>query len=742
MPAESRAPAPAGTDPDAKPLTWRLRLFKALLARVFRVLFRIEVKGLEHFHALGDRAILVVNHQSFLDAPILAALLPERVSFAINSYIAQRWWVNPWLSIVHAFRIDPTSPYATATIIKSLRKGGKCVIFPEGRLTETGALMKIYDGPALVADKTGAEVLPIRIEGAQYSKVSRLAGKVRQHWLPRITVTILPARRLSLPPELKGRRRRQHAGAWLYDVMSDTRFETAERFPSLFEAVLAARAQHGGDLPVLEDMAWQPMSYDRLRLATMVLGRRFESFTEPGERVGLLMPNAIGTIAAFFGLSAFGRVPAILNFTAGAAALASACRTAQIRTVITSAQFLERGHLQETAARLGESVRVVLLEDIRKSIGRREKVRGLLEARFARTIHRRYAGSPDDPAVILFTSGSEGEPKGVVLSHDNLLANCRQAAARIDFTPADVVLNVLPVFHAFGLTAGTLLPMVSGVKTFLYPSPLHYRMVPEVAYGCNATIMFGTDTFLNGYARSAHVYDFYRMRYVFAGAEPLREETRRLWFTRFGLRLFEGYGVTEAAPVVALNTPMHYRPGTVGRLLPGLRHRLVPVEGIAAGGRLHLTGPNIMQGYLRPDQPGRLEPVAEGWYDTGDVVDIDPDGFVTIVGRAKRFAKIGGEMVSLAVAEGLAAAVWPDHQHAVVVVADPRKGEQLALVTTRADAERGPLVEQAHRSGAGDLTVPRVLVPVEALPLLGSGKIDYVKVKAVADETMARRQAA
>ncbi|HEY8872208.1 MAG TPA: AMP-binding protein, partial [Stellaceae bacterium] len=324
--------------------------------------------------------------------------------------------------------------------------------------------------------------------------------------------------------------------------------------------------------------------------------------------------------------------------------------------------------------------------------------------------------------------GSEGAPKGVVLSHANLLVNRRQLAARVDFSPADQVLNALPMFHSFGLTAGFLLPLLAGVRVFLYPSPLHYRIVPELAYDIGATLLFGTDTFLAGYGRAAHPYDFYALRYVFAGAEAVRDETRLVWSERFGKRILEGYGVTECSPVIAVNTPMHFKAGTVGRLLPLIEHRLDPVPGIAEGGRLLLRGPNIMSGYLRPEEPGTLAPPEDGWHDTGDIVRIDDEGFVTIAGRAKRFAKLAGEMVSLAVAERIAIVAYPDHRHAVVALPDSRRGERLVLVSEAPQVIRDALIDTAHREGLPEIAIPREIVQVATLPLLGSGKTDYAAV--------------
>jgi acyl-[acyl-carrier-protein]-phospholipid O-acyltransferase / long-chain-fatty-acid--[acyl-carrier-protein] ligase len=498
--------------------------------------------------------------------------------------------------------------------------------------------------------------------------------------------------------------------------------------PSLFAALLAARRAHGGRHAIVAEPLAEPLGYNRLIAASLVLGRRLARGTGPGEAIGLMLPNSIAAAVTFLALQAIGCVPAMLNQTAGADAVLSACRTAQLRRVVCSRRFVEIAKLSVLADRLAAAVEIVWLEDLRADIGIVDKLYGLLATRVAGWLHRRRHILARDPAAILFTSGSEGAPKGVVLSHTNLLANRRQLAARVDFSPADQVLNALPMFHSFGLTAGFLLPLLSGVRVFLYPSPLHYRIVPEIAYAIDATVLFGTDTFLAGYGRAANPYDFYALRYVFAGAEPVREETRRVWAERFGKRILEGYGVTECAPVIACNTPMHNRAGTVGRLLPLIDHRVEPAPGIAAGGCLFIRGPNVMAGYLRPEQPGSLMPPEGGWHDTGDIVTIDAEGFVTIAGRVKRFAKVGGEMISLSVAERVALAVRPQTRHAVVALPDQRRGEKLVLVTEAHDLVRAELTDAAHRERLPEIAVPRDIVAVAHLPLLGSGKTDYPAV--------------
>ena len=320
---------------------------------------------------------------------------------------------------------------------------------------------------------------------------------------------------------------------------------------------------------------------------------------------------------------------------------------------------------------------------MRAGATRADKLRAALSA--GRALAER---DPDDPAVVLFTSGTEGVPKGVVLSHANLLANVAQIDARFDLRLTDVFFNPLPIFHAFGLSAGMLLGLMTSMKIYLYPTPLHYRQIPELIDKVGATVLIGTDTFLAAYARNAAAYGFRTLRYVIAGAEPLKAETRRVYMEKFGLRLLEGYGVTEASPVLAVNTAAFNKVGTVGKLLPFVEPRLERVPGIDDGGRLVVRGPNVMIGYYRADNPGELEPPPGGWHDTGDIAAIDAEGFVSIKGRAKRFVKIAGELVSLGAIEDHVSGLWPDDLVATVAAPDPKRGERVILATTRRSATK------------------------------------------------------
>ena len=693
------------------------------LSIVFRAFYRLEVHGTENFAKAGPNMIVALNHVSFLDAALAFSILDRDPVFAIDQWIARRWWVRPWLRFVNAMPLDPRHPLSTRTLINVVRQGKTLVIFPEGRLTATGSLMKVYDGAGLVADKSDAMIVPVRIDGLEQTPFTRLdPSQVRRRWWPKVIVTVLEPVKLTIAPEFRGKHRRAAAGAALYQIMSDLVFRTTATNCTVPEALIAAARKHGLEHIVLEDPTSGELSYKKLLVGISALGRKLMALAREGGAVGVMLPNANGAAATVLGLMSAGRVPAMINFSAGADSILAACKAANVTVIVTSKAFVEKARLTDLVDTLRANLNVVMLEEVRKSIGLVDKVRALLNAK--RTLVKRL---PDDPAAILFTSGSEGTPKGVVLSHRNMLANAAQGAARIEFGRPDKVFNVLPVFHSFGLTVGLILPLVSGVRVYLYPSPLHYRIVPELIYASNATILFGTDTFLTGYARSAHAYDFRSLRYILAGAEPVKPSTRHLYMEKFGIRILEGYGVTETAPALALNTPMFSREGTVGRFLPGIEVQLEPVAGVD-GGRLFVRGPNVMLGYLRTDKPGVLEPPVGGWHDTGDIVTIDSDGFVTIVGRAKRFAKVGGEMISLAAIEALAADLWQEASSAVVSIPDERKGERLILLTEQVGANRSELHAFAKERGVSEVFVPAEVRVVSELPLLGSGKIDHPAV--------------
>jgi acyl-[acyl-carrier-protein]-phospholipid O-acyltransferase/long-chain-fatty-acid--[acyl-carrier-protein] ligase len=504
----------------------------------------------------------------------------------------------------------------------------------------------------------------------------------------------------------------------------------------VFASLAQARNKFGGKQVALVDGDERALTYDDIVRAALALGNALKKGTRPGESVGIMLPAGAAAAIAFFAVSAYGRVPAMLNFTTGAAGLKSALRTAQIKRIITAHRFIEIGKFEDLVAELKGSAELVYLEDVRGKLSVIDKAKAAVGQFVPRLVTSRPAH--DMPAVILFTSGTEGDPKGVALSHLNLLSNVEQVRSHIALYPSDILFNPLPTFHCFGLTVGALMPLLLGIKVVFHPTPLQPREIARRIRESGATILLSTDTFISQYARAGDQGDLNSLRLAVCGAERLRDETRALLRKKYSIELLEGYGVTETAPVIAANQPGANRPGTVGRLVQGMESRLEPVEGIPNAGRLVVRGPNVMLGYIKPDNPGVIVPPAGGWHDTGDVVSIDEEGFIAIKGRLKRFAKIGGETVSLAVVESCASALWPDYSHAAIAIAGDRRGEEIVLVTTCPDAKRTDFAGWVSNHGVSELAIPRRFVEVEAVPVLGTGKTDYTKVTKTVTESLSK----
>src|SRR5262250_476053 len=431
-----------------------MKIIKPLLRWLLGKLYRVRINGFQHYAEAGDRVMIIANHVSFLDAVLLAAFLPGKPTFAVETHIAEAWWVRPALSLVDFFSMNPMNPLSTRALIKYLSENRKAVVFPEGRLTVTGALMKIYQGPGLVADKSQAQVLPIHIDGAQYTPFSRLRGLVRIRWFPRVTLTLLPPRRIDLPPRLRGRARRIEAANVLADIMTEMMFVTNDHHQTLFRALLKARRVYGGRRVIAEDIERNRVTYNQLISRAFILGNLFARNSEPREVVGLLLPNMVSTLIAFMALQLHGRVPAMLNFTAGAQGIATACETADIRVICSSRRFVEAAKLEASIAALSKQVRVIYLEDLRAEVKTFDKLMGLLNGHFADSLYRRFNPhtQTEDPAVVLFTSGSEGIPKAVVLSHLNLLANKIRSPRALTSAPAT---PFSPVYRCFIPLAST-----------------------------------------------------------------------------------------------------------------------------------------------------------------------------------------------------------------------------------------------------------------------------------------------
>ncbi|MBF0445334.1 MAG: AMP-binding protein [Magnetococcales bacterium] len=657
---------------------------------------------------------MICNHQAKIDLPILASLLPENSCFIVAEEMFPSAIFRWFFSWVEFITVDSMVAQDWAHLALHLNNGGVAAFFPELTPSTDGSFAKIIDTPLKAVQKTSAVVVACYLSGSQYHYSSSREQSLPRHFFPKTSLTILPPQ----PP-----------GTLFYDLLGNALLAHFQGQGNLWGALCRVGRIYGHSQLVVSDSTGVELSYRQIYMRSLILGRIVAKITKPCEIVGMMMPTSAGGLLTFFALQAFARIPALLNFTSGAKLLLAACKTGEIKTILTSRVFVKKAGLTAMVEQLGRGVNIVYLEDFRLQIGLMDKLQGFVASFWPESRLSAIASKPGDTAVVLFTSGSEGDPKGVVLSHDNLLCNLQQIRARIALNSDDIFLNVLPIFHAFGLTVGTLAPLLAGVRCHYHPSPLDYKKIPELASQIKATILAGTNTFLAGYGRSANPYDFHTLRVVVAGAEALREDTRKLWVEKYGIRIFEGYGATEASPVLAVNCEVFNRATTVGRFLPGIEYKIMPVVGINEGGLLFVKGVNIMQGYLemggggKPSMP--KNELGPEWYDSGDVVVIDELGFVKIVGRVKRFAKIAGEMVSLSGVESIAASVWPDFQHAVVVITDTKKGESLCLATTKQDATKNDLLTHINAVGLSKLYLPSQVISVDEIPLNGVGKIDY-----------------
>ncbi|MBL8579339.1 MAG: AMP-binding protein [Mesorhizobium sp.] len=706
---------------------------QAFLYAPLKLLYRISDTRMAAAAKADAPVIYAISHQSKLDPAVMLSLLPEQTLHILDEDSAKSIWLEPWRELARTITFNAQHVFVSRRLVRVLKGKGRLAVYLPDEVEPDTKSFRLVRAIARIAVQADAKIVPVFIANGRYVH-SSLTPRARapRRFLPKLSIAALPPMTITELVERAGGVSVTTTSNALFDRLAEARLAGADTNRSLFAAVRDAAVRFGPSKPIVEDVVTGALSYRKLLIGARVLGRRFAGSTKPGEAVGVLLPNANGLMLSLLGLLSAGRVAALMNYTAGPATTESAIKTAAIRTVVSSRAFIEKAGLADLVAATEKAgAKIVWLEDLRESVGMPEKLAAALLWRFP--LARQNA---DKPAVILFTSGSEGTPKAVVLSAHGLLSNVAQVEARIAFSPTDRLLNVLPVFHSFGLTGGAILPLISGVPLFLYPSPLHYKIIPEIARKWQPTIMFGTDTFLAAYAKTAKDGDFSSLRFVVAGAEAVKPETRRTWRERFGAEIVEGYGMTESAPVIAVSSATHGRDGSVGRLLPGMRMRQEPVEGISEGGRLLVSGPNRMMGYMLADRPGELQPFTDEWLDTGDIVAIDREGFVAIKGRAKRFAKIAGEMISLGAVELMVKALWPEDNHAAVSVPDKKRGERIVLVTTADDLDAEGLRRCGKEAGAAEIMVPADIVRVPEIPLLGSGKTDYVSTRRVAMESL------
>ena len=717
------------------------KFFRSGLRMFLKILFRVRIEGEEYLQPSKDPTLIVCNHTSLLDGVMLYAFLPEAPVFLVNKTAAEVWHFKIFLYPIAKLLIDDLHPMTLKKAVKHLVAGDAIVVFPEGRITTTGVLMKIYDGPAMLAAKSGAKIMPIGIEGLQHSRFSYLKSSLRLKILPAVKITISAPELFESYDSLPVKTRRARRSQAMFQIMQKISFKNTYENENLFESLIRSAKKHGESTPIISDPNNPKVTYRSLIARAFILSEFLEPDLLTVNRVGILLPSTVAAATAFFALQHQGKEVVLLNFSGGLTPLMKAISISKIEFVITSSTFVDVAGIHKEISAIEMVTKVVFLEDIKERITLKAKVKGLalsILAKYSNQTHTNNPG-PEQCAVILFTSGSEGSPKGVALSHANILKNYAQAQVLISINKHDHVLNVLPIFHAFGLVIGLITPLLKGTPSYQYPSPLHYRKIPEICYQQNISCLLGTNTFLANYAKHASEYDFYNVKWVLSGAEKLTQSTKNLWQSRFGVRIFEGYGVTEASPVLAVNHPLYHRENTVGKLLPNIEHRLIDVDGLVEGGELAVKGPNIMLGYL--NENGGISPTSGklglGWYDTGDIVEVDDDGFIAIIGRQKRFAKIGGEMVSLATIENFVQDTWPEFDHVAVALEDLQRGEQIVLLTTKVDLQKSELIEAGKKRGLAPIYFAKKVFYIDEVPYLPTGKIDHSSLKMLATEFIA-----
>ena len=695
----------------------------AFLRFLLRLCFRFRAYNTAVLRTPGP-VLLLPNHVSWFDWLFLGVCLEGDWRFVTSSTTAQTTFVHRWImQSRRTFPVDPLSPYAAKHMAEHLRAGGRLVLFPEGRISLTGSLMKLFDGTGFLLHRTDAKVITAHLRGAHRLPWSR--NPDRKRWFPRVSVHFSDVLTPPTVGHMNTADARDRLGDWALERMREQRFAVEHAFgPRTIPAALRETARLAGNKPILGDINGT-LTYRRLFIGATLLARQWRALLAPGaERVGVLLPNVTAAPVTLLSLWSLGKTPALLNYSTGPAIMLTCAQLAGLKQVITSRAFVEKAKLKlEPLTATG--LELIYLEDVRPRIGAVAKLAAL--AGLLRQPCPKFTDN-DPTAVVLFTSGSEGVPKGVELTHANLLANVRQLLTVSDLTDDDRMFCALPLFHSFGVTAGFLLPLLRGFRTFLYPSPLHYRIVPTAVYMQRSTLLVATNTFLNLYARRAHPYDFRFLRYLFAGAEKVQETTAALYAQRFGVRILECYGATECSPGIAVNVPLAPKAGTGGKLVPGMEARLEPVEGVPEGGRLLVRGPNVMKGYLNPEPNAKFRAL-DGWYDTGDIVTIDAENFIRIQGRLKRFAKISGEMVSLGAVEDALAGAFPQYglRCAVAIVARPDedKGERLLAATNEPRLTLEAIRAVLREKGLPNLAMPRELRVVSQIPKLGTGKTDH-----------------
>jgi len=713
-------------------------------------LYRIRIDGRDHIPAKGG-ALFVCNHVSWVDALLLIASTDRPIRFLMLKNIYEQPWVKPFARILGIIPISSEQRpremlHSLQAASEAIRNGDVACIFAEGQITRIGQLLPFQRGMERIMKGVTAPLVPVAIDGVLGSLSSFKQGRFVWKLPPRLPYPVTVSFGRPLPPTATAFEARQAvqellASAWRHrrnrmQPLQRQMVRTARRHPRRF---------------AMADAQTPKVTFGGALVKTVFLARRLKKFWAGQDMVGIFLPPSVPGALVNQAALLMGKVPVNLNYTVSEASLASCAQQCRLKTVITSRTFLEKVKLTVP----GETV---FLEDLAANPTPAEKLATFLMAKFLPVGWLERAGGRerkiglDDLATVIFSSGSTGEPKGVMLSHYNIGSNVAQLEQVFGLDKRDCILGILPFFHSFGFTGTLCLPATLGVGVAFHPNPLDSRAIGPLVKNHAVTFLLATPTFLQLYLRGCAPADFGSLRLVMTGAEKLPDRLAAAFEEHFGIRPMEGYGCTECAPVVAVNAPdfrsagfhqVGVKRGKIGHPLPGVCVRVVEVENPQAGGPVPLgqpglllvRGPNVMQGYL--GQPQKTADVLrDGWYLTGDVAVLDEDGFLQITDRLSRFSKIGGEMVPhVKVEEKLHELAGATEQTFVVTgLPDEKKGERLVVLHKLADGPLATCLEKLAQSDLPNLWKPRAdqFFHVDAFPLLGTGKLDLRKVREMA----------
>ena len=710
--------------------------------------YRMKIVGVENM-PLNGPALLVSNHVSFVDAFMVGGALPRLVRFMLHREYYDLKGLNWFFRLMHSIPVAATNRRDIVQSLKHARneldKGHVVCIFAEGAISRTGRLLPFKRGFEKIVDGTNVPIIPVHLDQLWGSIFSFKSGRFFWKWPKQLSYPVT----VSFGPPLP-------SGSTVFEVrnaVAELESKAFDHRPSaadlLHTRFIQAAKRHWFAF-CMADTTGTELNYGKTLIGSLLLSRWIRQHCASQSMVGVLLPASVGGSLANIAILLSGKVPVNLNFTAGSAAMASATEQCGIETILTSKVFLAKANLEKVDG-------MVFLEEIRKDFSSMQKLATAIRSFVlpASWLTHRYFKSQkaNDLATVIFSSGSTGAPKGIMLSHHNIVSNIEGIRQVIHFTAHDRIMGVLPLFHSFGFTGTLWLPLLADFGVVYHPNPTDAKTIGETVQKYKATLLISTSTFFAGYLRRCTKEEFASLRYVIAGAEKLREPVAQGYREKYGITILEGYGCTELAPVVSVNIydvahgnekQIGHKPGTVGHPLPGVAVKIVDRDTeqslpLGAEGLLLVSGPNLMLGYL--GQPLLTEQaLRHGWYVTGDIAAVDEDGFIRIVDRISRFSKIGGEMVPHMKVEETIHAVLGNAAAVVTALPDEQRGEKLVVFYAQNGISREELWDKLNQSDLPKLWIPKRenFYSIETLPLLGSGKVDLRQIKAMAQEKVSR----